>query len=125
MENRNGSAKVTGCSPLSRSAKPICSAARRSWHNTFSPSARAISAVVSLPASKIGKANRRTRWRKRLSLSLARELWREKPKQSSFFGFWIDIEQGHACFRQLQRSAGQSRNDIRKVRFVADEHQNF
>src|SRR5438309_10506673 len=125
MENRNGSAKVTSCSPLLKSARSICSGARRSWRNIFSPSARAILALFSPLGSKIGKVSHRTRWRKRSSLRFSRKFWREKPEKFSFFRLGIDIEQGHAGFGKFERSAGQSRNDICEVRFVAHENQNF
>src|SRR2546430_10311459 len=125
MENRNGNVKVTGCSPLLKSARPIFSAARRSWRNTFSPSARAISAAVSPPASKIGMVNPRTRWRKRSSLRFSRKFWREKPEKLPLFRLGIDLGQGHAGFGEIERSAGQSRHDICEVRVVADENQNF
>src|SRR5437660_3772061 len=125
MENRNGSAKVTSCLPLLKSARPICSAARRSWRNTFSPSVRAISALVSRAGSKSGKANHRTRWRKRWSLRFSREFWREKPEKFSFFGLRIDIEQSDAGFGKFERSARQSGNDVGKVWFVTHQHQSF
>src|SRR5213592_1920899 len=118
MVNRNGNAKVTSCLPLLKSARAICSVARRSWLNTFSRSARAISALALRAGSKSGKANQHTRWRKRSSLRFSRELWREKPEKSSFFGLRLDIEQGDAGFGKLERSASQPRNDASKVRFV-------
>src|SRR6516225_760889 len=118
MVNRNGSAKVTSCLPLLKSARAICSVARQNWLNTFSPSARAISALALRAGSKAGKANHRLRSRKRSSLRFSREFRWEKPEKSSFFRFRIRIQQGDAGFGKLKRSAGQARNDIRKVRFV-------
>src|SRR5213083_1212795 len=115
MVNRNGSAKVTSCLQLLKSARAICSVARRSWLNTFSPSAHAILALGLRAGSRSGKANQHTRWRKRSSLRFSRELWREKPENFSFLRLRIDIEQGDS----------QSRNHVGKVRFVTDQHQSF
>src|SRR6266481_2427727 len=107
MENRDGNAKVKGCLQLLKSTSAICSEARRSWRNTFSPSARVISALASIAGSRSGRANQHIRWRKPSSLRFSRNFWREKPQKSSFFGVRIYVEQGDAGFGKLQRSAGQ------------------
>jgi CHAD domain-containing protein len=93
--------------------------------NTSSPSGRAISALALRVGSESGRANHRTPSRKRSSLRFSREFWWKKPEKFSFFRLRIDIEQGDAGFGKLERSASQSRNDSRKIRFVADQHQNF
>src|SRR5207249_11738366 len=98
MVNRNGNAKVTSCLPLLKSAKAICSAVRRSWLNTFSPSAHAISALGLRAGSRSGKANQHTRWRKRSSLRFSRELSREKPDDSFFLRLSFDLEHGDPGF---------------------------
>src|ERR1700730_236565 len=125
MENRSGSAKVTSCLQLLKSARAIFSAARRSWRNTSSPSARAILGLASRTGLRSGKTNHRTRWRESLSLRFSREFWREKPEKFSFFTLRIHIDQGDSGFGKFERSAGQFRNHSRKIWFVTDQHQNF
>src|SRR6266478_1517117 len=125
MENRNGNAKVRGCLPLLKSARPTYSAARRSWRNTFSPSAPAISALASGAGFNSGKANRRTRSQKRSSLRFTRSFRWQKPEKFSFLRLRIHIDQRNTGFGKLERSASQCRNHIGKIWFVADQHQNF
>src|SRR6266481_8256383 len=108
MESRDGNVKVKGCLQLLKSASAICSAARRSWRNTFSPSARVISALASMAGSRSGRANQHIRRRKLSSLRFLRNFWREKPEKSSFFGVRIHVEQGDAGFGKLKRSASHS-----------------
>src|SRR5207248_4877750 len=59
------------------------------------------------------------------SIRLPRDFWREKPEKFSFFGVRFDVDQGDAALGKFERSAGQSRNDSREIRLVADQHQRF
>jgi hypothetical protein len=55
----------------------------------------------------------------------AREFWREQPEKSSFFSLGIEVDQHHAGLGQLEESTGHRGNHTRKVRLVANQHQNF
>src|SRR5947207_8439157 len=106
MEDRNGNAKIRGCLQLLKLARPTCCAARRSWRNTFSPSARVISALASIGGSRSGRANQHIRWRKPSSLRFSRKFRREEPQKSSFLRVRIDVDHGDASFGKFEGSTG-------------------
>ena len=55
----------------------------------------------------------------------AREFWREQPEKSSFLSLGIEVDQRDTGFGKLEGSTRQRGHDTRKVRLVADQHQNF